>query len=97
MLKSPAHRWPFSLASRLIRDLTDLHLIELYQCLVTRLRCRIPGMSLRDLCIQLSPVDSVAFGSPSLNFQAVYVLCRMTFRCLYVLSVSHPQQILQRA
>ena len=71
MLNSPTQRWPFSLTSRLARDLTDPRLKELYQCLVTRLRCRILGTLLRDLCIQLSTVDSAGFGSPSLNFQGV--------------------------
>jgi len=78
--------------SRLIPNLTDPRLIELYQCLVTRLRCHIPGTLLGDLHIQLSPVYSVAFGRPSPNFQGVYVLYRMTFRCLSVLSMSHLQQ-----
>jgi hypothetical protein len=83
--------------SRPIQDLTDPGLIELYQCPVTHLRCRIPGTLKRDPRIQLSPVDSATFGRPSLNFQGVYVLCRMTFSCLSVLSVSRRQQKLQRA
>jgi hypothetical protein len=54
--------------SRPIRDVTDPRLIELYyQCLVTRLRCRITGTLLRDPRIQLSPVDSVASGRSSPN------------------------------